>query len=511
MVERDWHEAADLQPKTALLIVVLLVAAVLRFWGLARGIPYAVGVDEPEIMARVVTMMRTGDLNPHFFDYPGLLFYLHLPVAILNFMVGATQGRWASLAQAGPEHFYLWARAVTAVFGTATVFLVYLAATRWGTRHALLAAALMAVTPLHVRESHYVLTDVPMTFFVTLTWLLSLAAHERPTARAFALAGVAAGLATAAKYTAGLALLLPLIAVWMTLPTKPSRLTAALATVGAGAAAYLVTAPYTLLDLPAFLNGFAGLVGHYLPRQGHMEAGWLVYLKHLRINLQWPALILMFCGLGLAAVRAVRGPMRVPWTLLAVFPLVFFYVIADRVQIYARYLLPIVPFVCTLAAVAVVSGVSLLRRFSIPRSVRTTLTVALTAACLFGPVRTSIEFVRTIMRPSTQDAAYTWIQMNIPEGSNVVLERYDLRLPDAHYRVRHVKWMGRESLEQLRASGAQYLVTTSQVFGPAVIAPEANPVLTEQYRTLFRSTREVARFSPTDRRPGPELRILTFE
>ena len=35
--------------------------------------------------------------------------------------------------------------------------------------------------PLHVRESHYVLTDVPVTFFVTLTLLLSLRAHERAT------------------------------------------------------------------------------------------------------------------------------------------------------------------------------------------------------------------------------------------------------------------------------------------------------------------------------------------
>ena len=41
--------------------------------------------------------------------------------------------------------------------------------------------------PLHVRESHYVLTDVPLTFFVTLTLLLSLRAHERGDDAAFAL------------------------------------------------------------------------------------------------------------------------------------------------------------------------------------------------------------------------------------------------------------------------------------------------------------------------------------
>jgi hypothetical protein len=31
---------------------------------------------------------------------------------------------------------------------------------RWGARTALLSAAMVAVMPLHVRESHYVLTDV---------------------------------------------------------------------------------------------------------------------------------------------------------------------------------------------------------------------------------------------------------------------------------------------------------------------------------------------------------------
>ena len=68
----------------------------------------------------------------------------------------------------------------------------------------MLAAGVMAVMPIHVRESHYVLTDVPTTFFITLTFLLSLRAHERATVKDFAWAGVAAGLATSVKYPAGL-------------------------------------------------------------------------------------------------------------------------------------------------------------------------------------------------------------------------------------------------------------------------------------------------------------------
>ena len=153
-------------------------------------------------MSRVVQMMRTGDFNPHFFDYPGLYFYVQLGVAVLRFLVGATTGEWTALDQVDDGNFYLWGRAVTAILGTLTVVLVYRIGMRWGARHAALAAGLMAVMPLHVRESHYVLTDVPVTFFVTLTLLLTLGAHERERAPSFAWAGAAAGLAAATKYPA---------------------------------------------------------------------------------------------------------------------------------------------------------------------------------------------------------------------------------------------------------------------------------------------------------------------
>jgi 4-amino-4-deoxy-L-arabinose transferase-like glycosyltransferase len=211
LAEREWRETSDTKRALVTLAIILGLAAVLRFWGLGAGIPYAIGVDEPELMNRAVHMMRTGDYNPRFFDYGGLYIYLQFIVASLRFLAGAVSGEWSSLSQVGPEHFYLWGRALTAAFGTLTVLLVYLIGMRWGTRYALLASALMAVMPMHVRESHYVLTDVPVTFFVTLTFLLSLRAHEQPGATAFAWAGATAGLAIAIKYTGGLVVLLPLI------------------------------------------------------------------------------------------------------------------------------------------------------------------------------------------------------------------------------------------------------------------------------------------------------------
>jgi len=113
LVEREWREASDLRTSRLALGIVLIAAAVLRFWAIGRGIPFAVQVDEPEIVERAFTMMRSGSMHPHFFDYPGLQIYVQVAVSIARFLAGAISGEWSALGQADSGSFYLWGRAVT--------------------------------------------------------------------------------------------------------------------------------------------------------------------------------------------------------------------------------------------------------------------------------------------------------------------------------------------------------------------------------------------------------------
>ncbi len=512
MPEREWRQANDIRSPTLAVALVVLVGGVLRFWALGHGIPYAIGVDEPEVLTRAVTMMKTGDFNPHFFDYPGLYIYFQTVVASLRFVVGAMGGLWRSLEQAGPSEFYLWGRAVTALFGTATVFLVFRIGMRWGARHALLAAGLMAVLPSHVRESHYVLTDVPMTFFTSLTFLLTLRAHERNTTGAFAWAGAAAGLATATKYNGLFILLLPLIAIAMTRPAgRQSRPRWALAVLGTCVGVFLAGAPYTLLDLPGFLNGFANLPAFYAPRPRVGDPGWLIYLKHLRIVLHWPALILTFAGLILALARSTTGPGHLRWVMLAVFPLVYFSFIARQHQIYGRYLLPVLPFTCILAAGAVISGVTLLRRFDIPRAARTALIALLTVAALLPVARESIRFDRRISKVSTQAIAYDWILEHVPEGSQIAVETRVMLLPGDRYLVEHFPRLIDHEYDRYVANGYEYFIASSQSFGAVFEAPQHHAAEYADYQRPLERARSLVTIEPSDDHPGPELRIYRIE
>ncbi len=86
----------------------------------------------------------------------------------------------------------------------------------------------------------------------------------------------------------------------------------------------------------------------------------MIYTKHLRQAFGWPAALLAAGGAVLAAYRAVAGPDRVKWALLLVFPAVYFYLINGWGFMFARYALPMVPFMAVWAAIAVAWLIGLL-------------------------------------------------------------------------------------------------------------------------------------------------------
>ena len=483
---------------------VLICAGVLRFWNLDSGIPHAVGVDEPQIMERAVRMMKTGDFNPHFFDWPSLTIYVHLAVSCATFLAGSTRGLWSSLDQVGASDMFLASRAVTAAFGTATVWLTYMVGRRWGSLEAVLAASMMAVIPYHVRESHYVLADVPTAFLTTLTFLLALRAHERSTRRAFAWAGLAAGLAASSKYNGSIAFLFPMFAAGLTSGSPSVRLQRGLVAIAAAGAGFLVGTPYALLDLPTFLNDYARLAAVFARERGG-EPGWSIYLTHLRAALGWPAFVMTLAGLFIAVTRIVRDPDRLRWILLVTFSTVYFLVMAGSYQIYGRYLLPLFPMAGLLVAIATAAVVRLLPRAGLANRPSYLLAAALIGGLIAVPIRTSIGFNRGLGGVNTVDLAYQWIVAHVPAGSKIVVERQVLTLPPQRYESLNVPSLLQQSYEDYASAGFEYML--SSAFEEAFAAPQNHREAYIGYRSLFARAERVATFYRSGDVGGPQLEL----
>jgi 4-amino-4-deoxy-L-arabinose transferase-like glycosyltransferase len=498
------------RPAVLALAAVIAAGFLLRVANLGSGIPFALGIDEPFIMMPVVRILKTGSFHPHFFDYPTGYIYVQLGAAIVNFLVGAARHSWNNVAHVGPSDFYLWGRFVTATVGTATLALVYRVGLRWGGSVGLAAAALLAVMPMHVRESHFVLTDVPMTFAVVLTLLLSLRASEQPTLRAFLAAGAAAGLAAGIKYSALVAFSMPLAAALAGVEGRTlSRTAALLSAAAACVVAFFVTTPFALLDLPAFLNGFGSLASAYTVRSQSSEASWIIYAKHLRQAFGWPAAILVVGGLLITARRAVAGRGRVKWALLLVFPAVYFYVINGWAYIFARYTLPLVPFLAVWAAIGLDRLVERLAVPAVPVAARNVAAVLVLVAVAPGALG-ALAFVRAHGTETTQALAWAWMKKSVWRNSAILSEARGLDLPPEHYRAEIVRSVADRDPDALVSAGVEWVVLSSDAWGGRGARPgePAQTPVPEAYARLLARAASTKVIAPTAGNPGPVIYIL---
>ena len=140
-------------------------------WGIPFGLPHDLARPDEEKIAQAALGILKGDFNPHFFLYPTLFIYLTAaatPVlawssAPLGFAPVGTS--LAATRNGRSPRCCTWSRAdCAATSGVATIIVLYGAARElFPTRAALAAAAFLAVAFLHVRDSHFGVTDVPVT------------------------------------------------------------------------------------------------------------------------------------------------------------------------------------------------------------------------------------------------------------------------------------------------------------------------------------------------------------
>lgn len=505
----EWLSGGGGRPQWLAFWLVLAAGVLLRLAHLGAGIPYAVGIDEPAIMTTVTRILKSGDFNPHFFEYPTGYIYVQLGGAVVTFLVGAMQHAWRAVGPVGPGDFYYGARLLSVAIAAGTIALVHQAGLRWGARAALAAAALVAVLPMHVRESHFALTDTPLTFAAVLTLLLTLRACERPSLRAFLFAGAASGLAAGIKYNGLMAVSMPLVAVLaLERGRHPARAAAALVVVASCVAAFFVTTPYAIFDLPAFLNGFGTQAAAFSPRSGSAEPSWILYAKHMRLAFGWPGILLCLAGFAIAVYRIARGPDRMRWALLLVFPAVYFYLINGWGFMFARYAMPIVPFMALWAGVAIIAIVDRLAGKAWPRVVQQTAVVAIVAAAVVPPLVGSVQWVQSHGAETTQTQAWKWIKSHIWHNAIVLSEARRLDLPSEQYQYYFARRrIAHRDPNELVASGVEWIILSSDAwedrptsgskFGPpAVYAP-----ILERYHvaTVIRPSPDVA---------GPEIHIL---
>ncbi len=337
------------------LFAVLVVALALRLLGLRYGLPYVYNPDEVAIMSRALAFAK-GDLNPHNFLYPTLYFYVLFAWEGLTALLAVATRAVASFAdfQRGffldPTRVYVAGRLLTALLGTATVAATWALARRMAGSIAAPAAALVvAVSPLHVRDSHYVKHDVPVTLLIVLAYL----AYDRLWNKegSLVLAAVVTGLAFSTHYYT-IFLSIPL--AWSAAHTARDRGDAMKRVLLAGAISavvFFVCSPFILAEPHTALRDVHAnrqiVVDRAVASLGYAATLVRYGVMLFRDTVGRPLAIFVAVGILVGAIRE-----REKTRLLLAFCVPFFLFIATTYPA-SRYLIPLVPFGAIFAGFAV--------------------------------------------------------------------------------------------------------------------------------------------------------------
>ena len=419
--------ASSPTPALALGLVVALALG-LRLWGIGYGLPWLFYFhDEPQIVLRALRL-GTGDLNPHFFIWPGtLLLYLALLSYAGLFLVGRGLGWWsgkegfAAAYFADPTAFYLLARLQSVGFGVWTVWLAHgLGRAGWGTPVGLAAALGLAINALHGHYAHLAHPVTAMTAFVTLGLWAALRVASDGSTRHLAMGALAAGLGVSCQYHAGL-LAVPLaIAVLYRAAESAGAerrgwLVRGLAAGGLAVLVFLAISPYVVLDHRAFRADLAWITAKAAGDRPGVLAGLAAFARQCLI----PSLgIPLALASGAGALLAVAIRSRADMVLLGF--AVAYLVLASRAGVLNdRYGIPLVVPAVILAARAVAWTLARLRAPA--RAATWGVPLAVLALCAPQGLAL-VETDLTMTRGDTRIEALRWFESHVPADQRVLID-----------------------------------------------------------------------------------------
>jgi 4-amino-4-deoxy-L-arabinose transferase-like glycosyltransferase len=344
-------------------LAVLGIAVALRVWGIGFGLPHTLTRPDEDAVFSIALRFFGRTLDPAFFHWPTLFMYTVAAGYVVYFNIGRLAGwfpfeiSFVAAAPVYPAPLLLIARALSAASGVMTVWTVHrLGLLLFDRTRALIGALFLAVAALHVRNSHFGVTDVAATWLLTLSFLFTARFARTGARRDLVLSALWAGLAASTKYNAGL---VALPGLWVIASGGCDRVSGwgfrvrlLLVYCVVAVVAFVAGTPYAVLDVRSFIAALAEVSARL--RDGHAAMagyGWVVHLRSsLYYGLGLPLLIAGIVGLVLYWWQDRRAGV-----LFALFPVVYFAVIGGGQTAFARYVIPLVPFLCLSAAHAAVA------------------------------------------------------------------------------------------------------------------------------------------------------------
>jgi hypothetical protein len=492
----------------AILMVILLMGAGLRFLGIDFGYPHQIHADEHAIVNPAIQMAQSNTLIAPGYERPDNVVKKASAVLYKLFsrVVYATPLLGKYIDRHNDSVYYLITRAYVACLGTLMVYIAYKIGRRFSREAGYLAALLFAVCPLLVAHSHYATSDISLTLHMCLCIMFALRYEESPSHIRLIPMALFAALGTLDKYpgilTCGMLGLTVLLCQRRDLKAFARH---ALILLLAYAGFLFIISPNLFLDFEGVWariqveNRSVHLGADGLSLGGNM----LYYARQFFSSWNqgggwnrggiWLALfLLMGCGY-LIVVRKRRN------IVFSVLP-IWWVLLSTRALHWQRWGLPMYAGALLICAVGTGSAIRALRKRPALRNAALLLFAGL---CLFFPMSGSIAQCANMCSDNAMTIAYERAGALGISADNAI---FDDISPLYMRGSNGVSWTNHVSLQgggmTVNALGKRYLIGNDKQYALLEANQQHEPEKYEKYRFLYESMTPFEVISPVLRTSG---------
>jgi len=414
----------------AMFIVILIIAFGIRVYSLNFGLPALYDPDEPMFVLGGLKLLKNHTLNPGWFGHPGsTTIYCMALIELFVVIWGMISGRFSDVEAFGNAFYHdpgiifypgRWFILICALL--CLVLTYFIARKLFDIRTALLASALLAFDPLDIHYSQVIRTDMHASVFMLLALFVTIDIVRRGNLISYVVAGLCIGLACTTKWPAGTALASLVGATTLrvcrdrySLIAELNKLTVSMVCI---LAAMFLSSPFLFLDFHTALRDLSGeaQVRHLSTTGGGFlwNAGWYFRVP-LQNALGTVGLAMLLPGAFIAARRS-----REALVVLVPVTLIFYLALCTQGLIQMRWVVPILPMLTILVAVAAFRLIDLIadRTSKFVGFATATLVVGL----LVVPTAMTAQAETIERMHDTRRAATDWARAHIPAGSSIAIE-----------------------------------------------------------------------------------------
>ncbi len=423
--------------KHILLLLLIIIGSFFRFYNLGWGAPYYFHPDERNIASSVTRLHFPDQMNPHFFAYGSLPIYaIYFNGLLTSFF---------STYYLSFEHAIIVSRTLSALFSVGLIPLLYLIGKEIdGEKTGILAAVFSTVSVGFVQFAHFGTVEMLLTFFGLFLLYICLLLLRRGTAVKILTLSLVFGILVATKITSLTLLPLPISAIFLSNHARKhaswyrSLLTSTFTIIVflfLTSIIYIVTNPFAFLSFTEFRNSMSyesdvalGTLPVFYTAEFFGTIPVLFQFTKIYPFLLNPLITIVFIPAFLYVLCIAIKTKNSRYVLLITCYLLLFLPNAFLFAKWTRYILPTLPFIYLIVAIAITDFASFItkknssQRYQGEGFMYLVSSIFIATSTLF-----SISyFITAFVQEDSRIAAAKWGKQNMPKESKIISEVYDL-------------------------------------------------------------------------------------